>query len=174
MVFIVFVFTFLGIPPRPSSEFAFAPVAARDDKVPDFKLPDLDNNPVQLKKLLKKGPVVIDFWATWCKPCIKYFPVLQSWHEKYGPAGLTIVAINEDGPRSLAKVKPFVRSLNVTFTVLVDENNEVMRRLRVQNLPTSFLVAADGAVIARHSGFQGNAAQEMETKIAELLPKKSE
>jgi thiol-disulfide isomerase/thioredoxin len=144
-------------------------MAFRGDTVPDFKLPDLDNKPVQLKNLLQRGPVLIDFWATWCKPCVKYFPVLQSWHEKYGAAGLAVIAINEDGPRSLAKVKPFARSLNVSFTILVDENSEVMRRLRVQNLPASLLIARDGTVSARHTGFTGESARAIEAKIVELL-----
>jgi thiol-disulfide isomerase/thioredoxin len=139
------------------------------DSVPDFKLPDLDHKPVQLKSLLKNGPVLIDFWATWCKPCVKYFPVLQSWHEKYGASGLTIVAINEDGPRSLAKVKPFTKSLKAGFTVLIDENGDVMRLLRVQNLPASLLIAPDGSVVARHTGYTEETAKATEAKILELL-----
>lgn len=145
-----------------------------DDGVPDFKLPDLDNKPVQLKALLQKGPVLIDFWATWCKPCVKYFPVLQRWHEKYGSAGLTIVAINEDGPRSMAKVKPFARSLKAGFTIVLDENSEVMRLLRVQNLPTSLLVSQDGSVVERHAGFTDDAAKATESSIIELLATKKE
>jgi len=141
------------------------------DSVSDFKLPDLDNKPVQLKILLKTGPVLVDFWATWCKPCVKYFPVLQSWHEKYGPSGLTIVAINEDGPRSLAKVKPFTRSLKVGFTVLLDENSDVMRLLRVQNLPTSLLIAPDGSIVARHTGYTEETTKATEAQIVELLAK---
>jgi thiol-disulfide isomerase/thioredoxin len=144
------------------------------DGVPDFKLPDLDGKPVQLRALLQKGPVLIDFWATWCKPCVKYFPVLQGWHEKYGAAGLTIVSINEDGPRSLAKVKPFTRSLKIGFTVLVDENSDVMRLLRVQNLPTSLLIAPDGSVVARHTGYSEESTKATEAKIVELLQKISE
>jgi len=141
------------------------------DSVPDFKLPDLDNKPVQLKHLLKNGPVLIDFWATWCKPCVKYFPVLQGWHEKYGPKGLTIVAINEDGPRSLAKVKPFARSLKAGFTVLIDQNSDVMRLLRVQNLPTSLLIAQDGSIVTRHTGYTEETTKATEAKIVELLTK---
>lgn len=139
------------------------------DSVPDFKLPDLDNKPVQLKSLLKQGPVLIDFWATWCKPCVKYFPVLQGWHEKYGTSGLTIIAINEDGPRSLAKVKPFTRSLKAGFKVLIDENSDVMRLLRVQNLPTSLLIAPDGSIVIRHTGYTEEATKATEAKIVELL-----
>ncbi len=145
-----------------------------DDKAPDFKLPDLDNKPVQLKSLLKNGPVLIDFWATWCKPCVKYFPVLQGWHEKYGASGLTIIAINEDGPRSLAKVKPFTRSLKAGFTILIDENSEVMRLLRVQNLPTSFLIATDGSVVVRHTGYTEESTKATEAKIVELLARMNE
>lgn len=141
----------------------------RGDTVVNFKLPDLRNKTVQLSELLQRGPVLLDFWATWCKPCVKAFPKLEALHQKYREQGLVVVGINQDGPRNLAKVKPFVHSLKITFLVLIDENNEVMRRLQVQNLPTSLLLAPDGTMAARHVGYSEENMKKLEEEIAALL-----
>ena len=144
------------------------------DTVVDFKLPNLKNKQVRLSELLKKGPVVLDFWATWCKPCAKAFPKLNGLYEKYHQQGLEIVGINEDGPRSQAKVKPFVRSLKIKFPILIDSNNDVMRRLQVQSLPTTILVAPDGTIIERYVGYHPDEMKELEKQIIKLLKQSKE
>lgn len=147
--------------------FAFSTVAA--DDAPNFELPNLQNEQVELAELLKQGPVVLDFWATWCKPCIKAFPKLDSLHQKYKEQGLTIVGINVDAPRNQAKVKPFVKSMGVEFLILLDTENEVMRRYQVQNLPTTLLIAPDGSIAARHIGFSSERIAELEREIKDML-----
>jgi peroxiredoxin len=144
------------------------------DKVSNFKLPDLQNNQVELAELLKKGPVVLDFWATWCKPCIKAFPKLDSLHHKYKAQGLTVVGINEDGPRNQAKVKPFVNSLGIDFMILIDSDNDVLRRYQVQNLPTTFLVTPDGKIASRHIGFSPLEIAKLENEVKALLTEYSQ
>ena len=72
---------------------------ARATEVPDFNLPTPSGKRVKLYALLEKGPVLLDFWATWCKPCIKAMPKLEEIHAKYADRGLTVLGINEDGPR---------------------------------------------------------------------------
>ncbi|MBN2011888.1 TlpA family protein disulfide reductase [candidate division KSB1 bacterium] len=144
-------------------------IGVRADTALNFKLPDLRTRQVQLTDLLKQGPVVLDFWATWCKPCAKVFPKLNALYEKYNKQGLTVVGINEDGPRSQAKVKPFVRSLKITFPILIDSNNDVMRRLQVQSLPTTILIGSDGTVLARHIGYHPDEFEMLENEIQAIL-----
>lgn len=137
--------------------------------VTNFKLLNLRNQQVELATLLKDGPVLLDFWSTWCKPCIKAFPKLNALHKKYGEKGLTVVGINEDGARSQSKVKPFVRSLRIKFPILIDNNNEVMRRLQVQSLPTTILIAPNGMVVARQVGYSPDGIKKLEERIVTLL-----
>ena len=137
--------------------------------VTNFKLLNLRNQQVELARLLKDGPVLLDFWSTWCKPCIKAFPKLNALHKKYGEKGLTVVGINEDGARSQSKVKPFVRSLRIKFPILIDNNNEVMRRLQVQSLPTTILIAPDGMVVARQVGYSPDGIKKLEEQIVSVL-----
>ena len=79
-------------------------------QAPDFSLPTPEGKQIRLSALRKNGPVLIDFWATWCKPCLKAMPKLVELHERFKDRGLTVLGVNEDGPRSRTKVKPFIRA----------------------------------------------------------------
>jgi len=127
-----------------------------------------------LKTLLQQGPVVLDFWATWCKPCVKSFPELNALYKKYKNQGLTVVGINEDGSRSHAKVKPFVSRLKIEFPILIDEKNHVMRRFQAHSLPTTVLISPDGRVVLRHTGFNQKAMEKLEQHIVSLLKQSRE
>ena len=142
---------------------------AAGEQVTNFKLQDLDNQTVELAELLRKGPVLLDFWATWCKPCLKAFPKLETLHRNYAAKGLTVLGVNEDSPRNQAKVKPFVKSLKTSFRIVLDKNNELMRRLSVRNLPTSILVSTDGEVIATYVGYSPTHIEDLEEMISEIF-----
>ena len=114
------------------------------EKAQDFKLKDLRGKQFALKKQLGQGPIVLDFWATWCKPCVNYLPKIQKIYEKYKSEGVQIYGINVDGARNRSKINPFVNSLNLTFPILLDENSEVGRRYRVTGIPTTVLISSDG------------------------------
>ena len=97
---------------------ALAPAA--DKAAPHFALPNLEGKQVALAERLKEGPVIVDFWATWCKPCIKAFPDLQEIFDNYKDCGLSVFAISIDGPRSTSRVGALIKSKGNTFEVLLD------------------------------------------------------
>jgi cytochrome c biogenesis protein CcmG/thiol:disulfide interchange protein DsbE len=132
--------------------FMSQPAQARDT-APDFNLRSLAGKRLNLQNLLKEGPVLLDFWATWCKPCVKAMPKLQEIHETYGDLGLTIIGVNEDGPRGQSKVKPFLRARKLTFQVGLDPDGGLMKRMRVTALPTTLLIDRDGEIVYRQAGF---------------------
>lgn len=140
-------------------------------KVKNFKLPNLQNKQVELNTLLEKGPVVLDFWATWCKPCIKAFPEFEKLHQKYQEKGLTIVGINTDGPRNQAKIKPFVNSFEISFPILIDLNSNVMRQFRVVALPTTIVISKDGEIVSTHAGYSPKKMKELDKKLASMVGK---
>ncbi|MFQ5601529.1 MAG: TlpA disulfide reductase family protein, partial [Candidatus Krumholzibacteriia bacterium] len=82
-------------------------------------LEDVDGRRADLSSYLGTGPVVLDFWATWCKPCLAAFPELNELYEDLEPRGLQVVGINEDGPRNASKIKPFMKSHGYTFPVVL-------------------------------------------------------
>ncbi len=143
------------------------------DKAKNFRLKTLQNKDATLAEHLENGPVLIDFWATWCKPCIKAFPKLEKLHQKYKDRGFTVLAINTDSPRNQAKVKPFVKSLNVTFPILIDSKGDVMRDMGVQLLPTTILVSQEREILLKSIGFKPSKFAEIDAKIESELKKKA-
>lgn len=137
---------------------------------PDFNLRNLRGERVNLKTLLAKGPVLLDFWATYCKPCIKAMPKLQKIHEKYGQSGLTVLGVNVDGPRGQNRVKPFLRARKVSFPIALDSDSAVMRRMQVNVLPTTLLITPDGEITLRQVGYNSKNADVLLAAVEALFP----
>jgi thiol-disulfide isomerase/thioredoxin len=134
-----------------------------------LRLPDLDGRSVELSSYLGKGPLVLDFWATWCKPCLAALPELERLHRDLGPRGLQVVGINQDGQRNAAKVKPFLRTRGLRFPQLLDLNREAQSRLNVAVLPTTILLDRDGRVVHVGAGFRPGETAVLREKIEALL-----
>lgn len=137
---------------------------------PDFNLRNLRGERVNLKTLLTKGPVLLDFWATYCKPCVKAMPKLQKIHEKYGKSGLTVLGVNVDGPRGQNRVKPFLRARKVSFPIALDSDSAVMRRMQVNVLPTTLLITPDGEIALRQVGYNSKNAEVLLAAVEALFP----
>ena len=137
---------------------------------PDFNLRSPEGRRIHLKTFLQDGPVLLDFWATYCKPCIKAMPKLSEIHRKYKSRGLTVMGVNEDGPRSQTKVKPFMAARKIRFPVVLDLDGSVMRRMQVASLPATYLIAQDGEIVLQQKGYSENTSQELLAAIESLLP----
>ena len=146
-----------------------ASTAHAADIAPDFNLKTPGGKKLHLQSMLKDGPVLLDFWATWCKPCLKAMPKLQSIHETYRDRGLTVIGVNEDGPRSQSKVKPFVRTRKLTFQMALDSDGRVMKRMRAVALPTTLLIDQQGEIVLRQSGYSKGGEQTLIDAIESIL-----
>lgn len=141
-----------------------------DKKAPEFTLPNLDGDDVTLSELLEDGPVIVDFWATWCKPCIKAFPDLQEIFDKYKNCGLKVLAISIDGPKSMSRVGSLIKSKGNTFEVLLDPGQKVARKFHVTSVPRTVLVNTDGTIAYAVTGYRPKNHEELEAVVAALLP----
>jgi len=141
-----------------------------EKKAPEFTLTNLDGEDVVLTELLKDGPVIVDFWATWCKPCIKAFPDLQEIFDKYRGCGLTVCAISIDGPKSMSRVGSLIKSKGNTFEVLLDPSQKVARKFHVTSVPRTVLVDTDGNVAYAVTGYRPKNHEELDAAVAKLLP----
>ena len=88
--------------------------------VQDFTLNDTENEPVSYSDLKGDKLTVIDFWATWCQPCVSSIPKLVEIRSDYMDKGVAFIGISVDSPRNLSKVKPFSHSLGIDYPVLLD------------------------------------------------------
>ena len=117
-----------------------------------------------------EGRVVwVDFWASWCVPCRRSFPWLNSMHHKYGADGLQIIAVNLDKDRALAD--KFLAEVPAEFALRFDPAGDLAKHYGVQAMPSSYLIDADGNVLATHAGFRTGDAAEYEQAIANALSK---
>jgi peroxiredoxin len=139
-------------------------------KAPDFTLPDIEGRNYALYENLRPGPTYISFWATWCKPCIEELKIIQKLYEKYREHGFKVVAINTEGPKAMAKIKSFVKSNGMTFTVLLDNDGEIFRRkFKGAAMPFTVIADFDGDVIYSAVGFKPGDEVKIEKIIAANL-----
>ena len=138
-------------------------------KAPNFKLEDLNGEYVELRNLLGDGPLLISFWATWCKPCVEELNEYKKLYSEYKSKGFNIIAISTDDEKTVAKVKPFVKSKNYNFPVLLDTNSEVARKYYVQNVPYTFLLDEKGNIVYSHLGYKRGDELQVKKKVEALL-----
>jgi len=154
---------------------ADARVLKAGDAVPDFRLVNLDGKPVSYADLKGKG-VVLNFWATWCPPCRREMPLLESAWRKYGSDNVVIVGI--DVGESLGDVRRFIDAQGFSYPIWVEpddaeeveaENtNEMLGWFGSAGLPTTVFIRPDGTIDEVYIG-EVNRALLLE-RIPELLP----
>jgi cytochrome c biogenesis protein CcmG, thiol:disulfide interchange protein DsbE len=118
-------------------------------KAPDFELKTEDGKKVKLSDF-KGKPVMVNFFATWCTACRKEMPTLQEAYKKYEAQGFVILAV--DLNESNLVVQAFREKLNLTFPIVIDENDRVTRLYDIIPLPTSYFVDKEGNVQAKWTG----------------------
>jgi peroxiredoxin len=142
---------------------------AVERKAPDFKLRSTEGETIQLQEVLKRGPVYLSFWTTWCKPCQKELPELDKIYQRYRDQGFTLLAISEDDQRTVSRVRPIIRSRKYTFPVLLDTDRRVGNLYGVRNYPTGILIAPDGTIRKVTIGYRKGDEKALEEAIRELL-----
>ena len=128
---------------------------SQERSLPNIEVKTLKGNSFNIQDLDNDGsPMVISFWATWCKPCKKELntiaEVYEDWQEE---TGVKLVAISIDDSRSASKVKPYVNSSGWEYQVYLDPNRELSRSLGVSTVPHTFLLAGDGTIVWEHRGY---------------------
>ncbi|MEY2949003.1 MAG: TlpA family protein disulfide reductase [Saprospiraceae bacterium] len=118
-----------------------------------FTLPNINNININFNDIKGKKLTVVDFWATWCKPCMKAIPKLSHLSSKYRSKGVQFIGINGDGPRNMAKVGPLTRALQIDYLVLLDPDLTIFQDLNVSTFPTLLILNENNEIIWRHEGF---------------------
>jgi len=121
---------------------AFAPVIHAGQEAPDFELADAAGKKLSLRSL-RGQPVLLNFWATWCQPCVEEMPGLESLVSHGGAARVRVVTVSVD--ESWDVVKKFFPS-GTALTVLLDTSKEVPKKYGTEKYPESFLIDSEGRV----------------------------
>ena len=140
-------------------------------QLPAVTLKTMNGTEVRTDTLSNGGkPFIIDFFATWCKPCnrelVAINEVYEEWQEE---TGVKIFAVSIDQAQNINKVKPLVSNHGWEYDVLLDPNSEFLRAVGGQMIPYTLVVDAKGKIVYKHSGYTDGAETELIKKVRELL-----
>ena len=148
-----------------SACFAFA------QQLPSVTVTDLSGKQINTADLSNDGkPMIINFWATWCKPCLKEMSAINDvyidWQDE---TGMKVIAVSIDQAQNINKVKPLVDGEGWEYEVLLDPNSEFRRAMGVQMIPHVFVIDGNGKVADSRSGYTEGAESHLIEKIRELI-----
>ena len=149
--------------------FAMPAGSSLGQAIMNIRLRDLDGNQVSIGQLKGEQLTVLDFWATWCKPCVKSIPRITELSRAYDEKIVRFLGVNEDSPRNQGKVRPFAQSVGIQYTVLMDPDQEVMTELLVAAFPTLIILNANGKILYTHEGYTPGDEQTIKQKIESFL-----
>ncbi len=142
---------------------SFSQNESQNTNLPSVNIKTLDGQTVNFQSLTNNGkPMIISFWALWCKPCKKELDAFnenyEDWQEK---TGVKIYAISIDDARSTAKVMPFVSGKDWEFEVLLDPNSDLKRAMNVNMIPHTFLIDGNGKIVYQHTSYYEGSEYEL-------------
>jgi peroxiredoxin len=142
-------------------------------KMPNVKVKDLKGSKKSTSNFTNDGkPIVVNFWATWCKPCLLELNNIHELYPKWQKeTGVKIIAVSIDDTRNSSKVAPFVKGRNWTYDIYLDENSDLRRALNVNNPPHTFLLNGDGEIVWEHNGYAPGDEKELYEEIKKLVKK---
>lgn len=140
-------------------------------QLPSVVLKDINGKAVKTDTLSNNGkPFIIDFFATWCKPCNRELTAISEVYEDWQKeTGVKVIAISIDQAQNINKVKPLVDNHGWPYEVLLDPNGDFKRALGVQMIPYTLIIDGKGNIAYKHNGYTDGAEDELIEKVRELI-----
>ncbi|WP_245738910.1 TlpA disulfide reductase family protein [Nitrosomonas marina] len=134
---------------------------------PSCELTTLEGEPFGNVQALKGEVVYLDFWASWCPPCVESFPFLNQLHHEFSEQGLRIIGVNLDEKTADADV--FLNKYGADFTIAADPTRQCAKNFDVIAMPSSYLIDREGIVRYIHRGFRSGETDKIRIIVEQLL-----
>ena len=143
---------------------------AQIKNLPNVDVKKIDGSSFNFKNIDNNGnPIVISFWATWCKPCTKELNNIAELYEDWqDETNVKLVAVSIDDRRSQSKVAPYVNSSGWEYEIYVDPNSDLKRAMGVSTVPHTFLLDKNKQIIWQHRGYVEGDEYELFDEILKL------
>jgi thiol-disulfide isomerase/thioredoxin len=158
----------LGPEAGTARELIASPRRIREGVAPDFTIQTVDHGEISLRSL-RGRTVLLDFWATWCPPCVYSMPALVRLQQKYGDEPFSIIGINGDRRRTAIEVGEFARSFGANWPQHMDAAGGLGDRYQIAYLPSYVLIDPQGIVALRLFGFEVNTEQRLDMEIRKII-----
>jgi thiol-disulfide isomerase/thioredoxin len=144
-----------------------APALEEGERAPQFHAPRLDGDGGVSLGDFRGKVVYLDFWASWCAPCLVSLPVLEELRQEFPADRFQILAVNLD--REPAKARSFLRKRNIGYPSATDPEGRIPDTFGLETMPTSYLIDAEGVVRHVHTGFRKSDVGDIRARIKGLL-----
>ena len=136
-------------------------------KLPSVNLKTIEGKTIDISKIDNNGkPIVVSFWATWCKPCKTELNTIaeeyEDWQEE---TGVKLIAVSIDNARSTGRVEPYINGQGWEYLVLLDPNGDLKRAMNVNNVPHTFLIDGKGNIVWDHNNYVAGDEHELYEQI---------
>jgi thiol-disulfide isomerase/thioredoxin len=142
--------------------------------MPGLVLRDMDGRRVPVDSLLAEGPVVLNFWATWCRPCRVEMPKLQEIRKALEGERVHFAAISLDTRRHKARVEDFIEKHDITLAVYRDPEGSLARKFKITAIPTTILLDQDAEIALNTRGYRPGDEVLLRKEIQALLEEREE
>jgi cytochrome c biogenesis protein CcmG/thiol:disulfide interchange protein DsbE len=151
--------------------FASSFISGDGDKIPSATIKKLDGSKINSNTFANDGkPMIISFWATWCKPCKKELDAIAEEYETWQKeTGVKLIAISIDDIRSSAKVVTDVKTKGWKYEIYLDENQDFKRAMNVNNVPHTFLVNGKGEIVWSHNSYADGDEEKLYENVKKLV-----
>lgn len=142
---------------------------AQNNQIPSVQIKTVEGKPFNTKDIEFDGPVIIDFWATWCKPCVlELNTIAEEYEDLVEETGVKIYAVSIDNSRTSARVAPFVNTNEWEYEILLDPNSDFKRAMNVVNVPHVFIYNKKGELVEQHTSYSPGDEEHLYELIRKL------
>lgn len=139
-------------------------------QLPNINLKDVNGVTKNLSKFSNNGnPIIISFWATWCKPCkAELNTIAEEYDDWVDETGVKLIAVSIDDARSSTRVEPYINAQGWEYLVLLDPNGDLKRAMNVNNVPHTFLVDGNGKIVWDHNNYSPGDEEELYEELVKI------